>query len=148
MDRVDRHDVGVLELGQQPWLIVAPGCDLEDDEAIREVSLSGQVDGPEGAFPEYLEQVESEEITANSGADSPPLGLYERKLGNRESRSGGERRLDYCLRKPTRFDEADQPAERGLHFDRMGWARLRRVGRGKGQFVQWCFPVTLSWSRP
>jgi hypothetical protein len=55
----------VLELGQQSWLLVSPGRDLEYNEAICQISLSSQVHTPKSASSENLEQVKAQEIRAN-----------------------------------------------------------------------------------
>ena len=74
VDREDRHDVGVLELGQRLRLAARLGRDLQSDQPIGQVLLPGQEDPAEGPSPQLFDEVEAEE-------DVPPLGHRDQAPG-------------------------------------------------------------------
>ena len=67
MDRVNRHDVGVLELGERPRFAEKVGDGLQDDQAIGQLALPGQVDAAERAAPQLGEQTEADQLAADPG---------------------------------------------------------------------------------
>ena len=67
MDRVDRHDVGVLQLGERPRFVEEVRGDLQDHEAVGQLALPGQVDAAERARAQLGEQAKAEELAPNPG---------------------------------------------------------------------------------
>jgi hypothetical protein len=85
MDRVDRHDVGVLELGERPRFAEQVGDDLEDHEAIGQLALLGQVDPAERPAPQLGEE-------RRKPISSPPtLGIVVTARAKRSAMTGSER---------------------------------------------------------
>jgi hypothetical protein len=67
VDRVDRHDIGVLQLSQESRFSVASRRNLEHDVTICEDSLAGQVYASNGSFAKEFDDVKTEKRAADSG---------------------------------------------------------------------------------
>ena len=58
----DRHDMRVLEPGQQPMLAPLERADLEDDRPVRQIGLRRQVDRPLGPAPQHGQQAKTGQL--------------------------------------------------------------------------------------
>jgi hypothetical protein len=67
MDRVDRHNVGVLQLGKRARFVEEVRSDLQNDQAVGQSSLSSQVDASESPRAQLGEQAKAEKITSHLG---------------------------------------------------------------------------------
>lgn len=67
MDRVDRDDIRVLEPGQCPGLAGQVGRDLERDEPVGELALTGEVYPAKCASAQYCNQLKSGKPLPNDG---------------------------------------------------------------------------------
>ena len=65
MNRVDRNDIGVLQLGQRLRFVENIGCHLEGDRTISEVALLGQVNPAKGPATQFADQLEPEKFCAH-----------------------------------------------------------------------------------
>ena len=84
MDRVDRHDVGVLQLGERPRFVEEVRGDLQDHEAVGQLALPGQVDAAEGARPSSASR--------RKPRNSPPTrGIVVTAWARRSATTGSER---------------------------------------------------------
>ena len=79
MDRIDRHDVRVLEPGEGVRLARDVGRDLQGDEPIGEIPLPGEIDPAERSSAKFAVDPEAEELPAWRGEAGQgigqPLGL-------------------------------------------------------------------------
>ena len=83
MDRVDRHDVGVLQLGERPRFAEQLGDDLQHHEAVGQLALPGQIDAAEGAPTQLGEQAKAEELAPDPGHRRHGPGQPSRDVGVR-----------------------------------------------------------------
>ena len=64
VDRINRHDVGVLELRQCLWLVPQLRGNFESDETVCQVALLRQVDAAESALSQLFAQMKTDEFLA------------------------------------------------------------------------------------
>ena len=67
LDTIERHDVGMPQLGQRQVLEAIAGRDLEDDGAVGEVRLVGQEDGPRAPRPRHDSRRNSPTVSPADG---------------------------------------------------------------------------------
>jgi hypothetical protein len=65
VDRVDRDDVGVLQLGERLRFAHDVRRDFQGDETVGEIALFGQIDLPERTAAQDGAQMKSKEMRAN-----------------------------------------------------------------------------------
>ena len=127
MHRVNRHDVGVLQLGQSLRLAQNVGRNLQGHVARGQVALLGQVDAAEGAAAELCQQPEAEEIGSGQRHLSQGFG---QTLGHVAAGLGR------CLGAAS-FAEA---ARRRLTADPQVFGALHPYDHlGSGQVVVWIY---------
>ena len=110
MDRVDRHDVGVLQLGERPrFAETVGGRVFITTEAVGQLALAGQIDAAEGAPAQLGEQAEADDSASTRGIRRDGSGQL---LGDDRDPSGAARRRP--RRDPRRPFEAFRGRPDGL----------------------------------
>ena len=66
MNRIDRHNVGVLHLRENKRFITCRRSDFKSDVAVRKIALFGEVDSPKRAASQFADKLEVNESLADS----------------------------------------------------------------------------------
>ena len=74
VDGIDRDDIRVLQPGEELRFGVEGRGDLEHDRAVRQALLAGEIDGPEGARAQHVDELESQELLADVVASADRRG--------------------------------------------------------------------------